>query len=234
MRVAYPFFEGFIANSKAVKDYFARVDRIAPNRIEVIHNGINGIEANGAPTSAEGLPLVGMVANCNRIVKRVQDFIQAAALVHRDYPETRFMVVGDGPLRPGFEKLSRSFGLEKAMKFTGQLANPLDLIHGFRVGVIPSESEGFCNAILEYMACGVPVVATAAGGNPELVRDGENGFLVPVGDVTHMAEKIRRLLREDLLREQMGEANRARVARHFSMKRMVAAHESFYDRILEC
>ena len=230
MRIAYPFFEGFIANSRAVKDHFARVDHIAPTRIVVIHNGV---EVNGVQAPADGPPLVGMVANCNRTVKRVQDFIQAATLVRRDRPESRFVVVGDGPLRPKFEELSRSLGLGDAMRFVGQIPEPLDLVRGFHVGVIPSESEGFCNAILEYMACGVPVVATAVGGNPEMVCDGENGFLVPVGDVRQMAEKISFLLRQDALRKRMGIVNRARVARQFSVGRMVAAHETFYDCILE-
>jgi glycosyltransferase involved in cell wall biosynthesis len=230
MRMAYPFFDGFVANSEAVKDFFVRADRLHPNQIEVIYNGIDINESK--PVCTGGLPLVGIVANCNRGVKRVQDFIQAAALVHRNRPETRFMIVGDGPQRPELEKLCRSLDLEGVTTFSGQLAAPLDLVRGFGVGVITSESEGFCNAIMEYMACGVPVVATAAGGNPELVNDGQNGFLVPVGDIKQMAEKIELLLREDKLRNRMREANRQKIVRDFKLSRMIDRYESFYDRIL--
>lgn len=230
MRSAYPFFDGFIANSQAVKEYFVREDRIRPDKITVIHNGIDVDKE--VPTPAGHSPLVGIVANCNRAVKRVQDFVYAAALVHRNRPGTRFMVVGDGPLRPELEELSRSLGLGEAIRFTGQIERPLYLIRDFMVGVITSETEGFCNAILEYMACGVPTVATATGGNPELVCDGEHGFLVPVGDVKQMAEKIELLLEDAALRARMRGANLARVARDFSISQMVAGHESYYDRIL--
>ena len=234
MRMAYPFFDGFIANSKAVKDYFVKADGIRPERIEVIHNGLDldrNVSKRVSP-SFGGHPLVGIVANCNRGVKRVQDFIHAAALVNRNRPGTHFVVIGDGPQRPELEKLSGSLGLGGAMKFTGQLANPLNFVHDFSVGVITSETEGFCNAILEYMICGVPVVATATGGNPELVCDGENGFLTPVGDVRKMAEKIRLLLEDEPLRARMRNAS-LRVARDFSMRRMISKHETYYDQILE-
>ena len=89
-----------------------------------------------------------------------------------------------------------------------------------------------CNAILEYMVCGVPVVATAAGGNPELVRDGENGFLVSVGDVNKIAEKIELLLREHDVRNRMREANIQRVTSEFALSKMVANHEFFYEKIM--
>jgi glycosyltransferase involved in cell wall biosynthesis len=230
MRMAYRFFDGFIANSQAVKDYIVNVDRLPAGRMEVIRNGIY---VDGTQTSATGgPPLVGIVANCNRAVKRVQDFIHAAALVHRAHPEVRFAIVGDGPLRQDLERLSCGLGIGDVLKFTGRLSDPLDLVRGFSVGVITSETEGFCNAILEYMACGVPVVAASTGGNPELVRDGENGFLVPVGDVRQMARRISQLLEEDAMREHMRVANLARVAEEFSISRMVSEHQSFYRKIL--
>jgi len=235
MRIAYPFFSGFIANSRAVKEYFVQADHIRPDKIEVIYNGLE-LERE-IPRPAEEntvrLPLVGIVANCNRPVKRVHDFIHAAARVRRNQKDARFIVVGDGPLRPELEELGRKLGLADVLTFTGQVATPLDFIRDFSVGVITSETEGFCNAILEYMACGVPVVATAAGGNPELVREGENGFLVPVGNVELMAERIEHLLRHNTLSEQMRRANLVRVAADFSLSRMIASHESYYDRIME-
>lgn len=230
MRVAYPFYDGFIANSKAVRDFFVRGDRLCPKKVEVIYNGVDVKEETVTPK--DGPPLVGIVANCNRLVKRCHDFIHAAAIVHRHWPETRFILVGDGPLRRELEKLGNSLGLGDAIRFTGHLADPLELIRSFTVGVITSQSEGFCNAILEYMACGVPVVATAAGGNPELVQEGKNGFLVPVGDIEKIAEKIEQLLRDQSLRCGMQQANRNKATNEFSISKMVEKHELFYDRIL--
>ncbi len=234
MRSAYPFCDMFIANSHAVKDFFVRADRLNADHIEVIYNGINVAEELSAHDNAtlKSPPFVGIVANFNRPVKRVDDFIRMAALVSHDWPETRFVVVGEGPMRDELEKLSRSLGIEKDVQFTGQLTNPLDYVRSFRVGVITSETEGLCNAILEYMALGVPVVATATGGNPELIHDGENGFLVAVGDTEQMAKKVGILLKDEILRSQMGVANLKRVADSFSLPRMVAKHESLYERIL--
>jgi glycosyltransferase involved in cell wall biosynthesis len=234
MRLAYPFFDGFIANSHAVKDFFAHADRLCADNIEVIHNGIEITERRGALVDVDGnhTPLIGIVANCNRHVKRVDDFIRTAHLVHRKLPEARFMVVGDGEMRQELQQLSRSLGLEEVLTFTGRVTNPLDFIRRFDVGVITSETEGLCNAILEYMAFGVPVVATAAGGNPELVKDGENGYLLPIGDIEQMAEKICLLLQNKSLHSRIHFANLQKVTDDFSLSRMIAKHEAFYERIL--
>lgn len=234
MRLAYPAFAGFIANAQAVKNHFVAADGINPEKIVVIHNGI---EPDNTPASSPaeiaGPPVVGIVANLNRPVKRVEDFITAAALVHRRRPETRFVVVGDGHLRTQLEAQARVEGLAEALHFTGLLADPLPQIRSFSVGVITSETEGLCNAILEYMACGIPVVATAVGGNPELVREGENGFLVPVGDVDLMAMRIESLLQDDSQYKSLREKTKVRIAAEFSLKQMVMSHQSYYERLLE-
>lgn len=235
MRVANPFYSGFIANSQAVKDYFVRADHINSAKIEVIYNGID-LGPDRFPTikgETSPSPVIGIVANCNRPVKRVHDFIHAAALVHRAWGKAHFMVVGDGPLRPELERLGRTLGLGGSLTFTGQVTSPYDFIRQFSVGVNASESEGFSNAILEYMAWGVPVVATCTGGNPELVREGENGFLVPVGDVESMADRIILLLNEGMLRRKIGEANLTRVSSEFSLTRMISKYQDYYHRVLE-
>jgi glycosyltransferase involved in cell wall biosynthesis len=235
MRLAYPVFSGFIANARAVQDHFVQTDGLRPEKFEVIYNGIDVESISPALSSnvAEREPVVGIVANCNRPIKRVEDFIRAAALVYRRHLDARFMVVGDGYLRPQLEVLAHSLGLAEALTFTGQVADSIATVRTFDVGVITSETEGLCNAILEYMACGVPVVATATGGNPELVREGENGYLVPVGDVELMAKRIDLLLREDDLRRQIGVANLTRVAAEFSLEDMVANHVDYYERTLK-
>ena len=235
MRIAYKAYSGFIANSNAVKDHFVNVDRIEADKIGVIHNGISVGEREGRKNSKQnhGVPLVGIVANLNRPVKRVQDFIKAAAIVRRARPELRFLVVGDGYLRPQLEEFTKKLGINETVSFTGLAQKPLDFIHDFQVGVITSETEGFCNAILEYMACGVSVVATATGGNPEMVREGENGFLVPVGDVVRLADRILRLVGDDALRKKLSVANISKVKSEFSIQRMVSEHEAYYRRLLE-
>ena len=234
MRLAFPAFNGFIANSNAVKEYFVGTDGIPPQKIIVI---ANGIVMPATPPRTEfsknpGTPLVGIVANLNRSVKRIEDFIKAAALVRQRFPEVSFVIVGDGHLRSEFEALSRNLGLGEVLKFAGEVLHPIEMIREFHVGVNTSETEGLSNAILEYMACGVPVVATATGGNSELVHDGENGFLVPVGDVNRMAERIVALLGEPDLRARMSAANLTRARCDFAPERMISAHEKYYEQLL--
>jgi L-malate glycosyltransferase len=236
MRLAYPSFDKFIANSKAVKEFFFLTDRLPPDSIEVIHNGINVVDESLIENGQHNNPprnVVGIVANCNRSVKRVDDFIRVAALVHRQKPEVQFVLVGDGPLRPELERLSSSLHLDGNIRFAGQIPEPLNLVRTFQIGVITSETEGFSNAIMEYMACGVPVVATNTGGNAELVIDGENGYLVPVGDLTQMAERILHLLGNEIQRKKIQKINRNRISNHFSLEKMIEEHKFFYHRIME-
>ena len=109
----------------------------------------------------------------------------------------------------------------------------MDEIARFGVGVITSESEGFSNAIIEYLACGIPVVATDAGGNPEIVTQGENGYLVPVGNPSLMAEKVLLLLNDRSLAARIGRLNRVKALRDYSMDRMVEEHRAYYTEIME-
>lgn len=234
MRLAYPAFNGFIANSKAVKENFTIIDGIPSSKIEVICNGITLDEKLVAESllATKQQSVVGIVANLNRPVKRVQDFVRAAVLVRKQCLDARFIVVGDGELRPSLEALSHSLGLGDVLRFEGQIKQPLEFVRSFSVGVNTSETEGFSNAILEYMACGIPVVATANGGNSELVSEGVHGFLVPVGNVELMAEKIVTLLQEEELRRRIRSSNLQLIRSCFSLEQMVRAHETYYDQLL--
>jgi len=233
MHFAYPFFDGFIANSLAVKEHFSHTDGISRTKIAVIYNGFNmsSVPQDLALSKSANHPIVGIVANLNRTVKRVDDFIQAAALVHRKLPHVSFVVVGDGHLRDGLENLANSLGLKDVIQFTGRINNPLGVISTFNVGVITSETEGFCNAIIECMACSVPVVATDGGGNRELVINQSNGFLVPVGDCHDIADKILKLLMDENLASYLGGNGLETVNSRFTVDGMVNSYDKFYSSI---
>ncbi len=232
MRLSYPFFTGFIANSQAVKRHFVETDGIAEEKIKVIYNGINLKSVSQLPCrDRESMPIVGIVANCNRPVKRVDDFIRAAALVHKQWPDVRFQVVGDGNLRPELETLCATLGIREYVEFVGNVPNPLDYIRQFTVGVITSETEGFCNAILEYMACGVPVVATNTGGNPELVEDKVNGYLFAVKDVNMLSEKIGLILDEKYDKELIYKINIDKVDMLYDVNIYIKNHGEIYRRL---
>jgi glycosyltransferase involved in cell wall biosynthesis len=231
MKLAYAWFDGFVANSRAIAHWAARAYRIPPARIEVIYNGVS-VPGRWAAARPPATPTVGTVANLDRPVKRVDLFIEAAALVAREIDDVRFIVVGDGPLRPGLVELARTRGLGDRIEFVGAVADPAGLVAGFDVGVMCSDSEGFSNAILEFMAAGVPTVARRVDGNIELVESGVTGLLVDSGDPRAIAGAILELLRDDVRRRCMGEAARRGVQERYGWDRCVRAHEAFYRRLL--
>ncbi|MDD2852264.1 MAG: glycosyltransferase [Desulfuromonadaceae bacterium] len=235
MRLAYPFYNGFIANSQAVKDHFCNTDGIASSRITVVYNGfdLTAIPAAATiPQDPDAPPVVGIVANLNRPVKRVQDFISAMSIVHKHYPETTFLVVGGGGLQPSLEQQAADLGIKDCTTFTGNVPNPLDYVAQLTVGVLTSETEGFSNSIIEYMACGLPVVVTRAGGNIEMVRDGENGFLYDVGNTDELAGAIMRLLAKPDERKRISIVNREEVPKRYSMEAMVTQTGDYYETLL--
>jgi glycosyltransferase involved in cell wall biosynthesis len=120
--------------------------------------------------------------------------------------------------------------LGDVVHFTGAVAEPVPYIREFTVGVLPSDSEGLSNAILEYMACGVPVVCTNVGGNPEIVRDGESGLLVAARDPAGLADRICRVLENADLAARLSTKGR-QVVNGLSVERMVEAHSALYARL---
>lgn len=232
MRLVYLAFDGFVANSRAIARWAARTYHISADRIEVIYNGVavgDDPPAHGRPA----MPIVGTVANLDRPVKRVDLFVEAAVLVARQAPDVRFVVVGDGPLRPGLVELAHRRGLGRRIEFVGSVSDPADLIARFDVGVMCSDSEGFSNAILEFMAAGVPTVARRVDGNIELVEPGVTGLLVDSGEPSEVAGAILALLGDEGSRRRMGEAARRRAREAYAWERCVGAHEAYYRRLLD-
>src|SRR5262249_10253107 len=117
-------------------------------------------------------------------------------------------------------------------QFVSRQPDVSPFISSASVGVLTSVSEGFSNAILEYMCAGLPVVATNVGGNPEIVEDGESGFLVPVSDPASLAEKLICLLQNHDLAARMGSRARERVEREFSLESMICKHQDYYQKLL--
>jgi glycosyltransferase involved in cell wall biosynthesis len=155
-------------------------------------------------------------------------FLEAAALVRASVPAARFLVVGDGPLRGDLEARARELGLSDAVRFAGESDDVPGVLAGVSVSVLTSVKEGCSNIVLETMAAGRPMVATAVGGNPELIVDGVTGFLVPVGDARAVADRVVRLLSDTALAARMGEAARERAFGEFGVERMVERTVAVY------
>ncbi|MFZ1987017.1 MAG: glycosyltransferase [Desulfatitalea sp.] len=236
MRLAYTQADGFIANSMAVKAHFATTDKIPPAKIEVIHNGFEKRPetAAGPAIESNGKPIVGIVGNFNRPVKRMGDFIEMAALVKQRCADAAFIIIGDGDQKQSLQQRCAELGLTDAVQFTGRIDDPFAYVRQFTVGLSTSASEGFSNAVIEYMASGVPVVVTDVGGNREMVEHGVNGYRVAVGDIRAMADRVAALIENEPLREHIGRQNQAAVQARYSMERMIRAHETYYLKVMSC
>jgi glycosyltransferase involved in cell wall biosynthesis len=229
----------FIAISRAVE---ARLiaDGIARDRITVVHEGVDvdriaRLPAGNVhaelflPTHA---PIVGTVGALVR-QKGHHDLIEAAALVVREVPDVRFVVLGEGELRQPLEDQIRRHHLERHVFLAGFRVNALELTKAFDVFVLSSHHEGLCTALVDAMAASRPSVGTRVGGIPEVIVDGETGFLVPPGDHAAMARQIVRLLKDPALRARMGAAGLARARACFTVEQMVAETEAVYERLLD-
>ena len=165
-----------------------------------------------------------------RPVKRVGDVVQIFAGVRKQLPAT-LVLVGDGPDRDLAEHEVDGLGLRKDVRFLGKVENVGDVLRGADLFLLPSATESFGLAALEAMACSVPVIASDAGGIPEVVRSGETGYLAPPGDVATMSERALQVLQDPAEHERL-KRNAAARALEFSADRVVPRYEKLYEEVL--
>jgi N-acetyl-alpha-D-glucosaminyl L-malate synthase BshA len=165
-----------------------------------------------------------------RPVKRVLDVVHIFAGVRKAMPAT-LVLVGDGPDRDAAEHEVDRLGLKRDARFLGKVDNVADVLRGGDLFLLPSATESFGLAALEAMACGVPVIASAAGGIPEVVTDGETGALAPVGDVVAMTERAIAILKDGAEHERL-KRNAAARALEFATERVVPRYEKLYQDLL--
>jgi L-malate glycosyltransferase len=165
-----------------------------------------------------------------RPVKRVTDCVRVLAEVRKEVPAHLYMV-GDGPDRPEAHRLARELGLDGHVTFMGKQDHVERLFPKMHVLLMPSEMESFGLGALEGMACGVPPVATRVGGLPELVTDGVDGFLEPVGDVGAQARRVIQLLTGESLHRSMAEAARRTALERFASTTIIPQYEKYYAEV---
>jgi L-malate glycosyltransferase len=207
-------------------------------RAEVIANFINAAEYQRRDASAlraelapGGEPVVIHVSNF-RPVKRITDCVRALAeLRGRHAVKARLVMCGDGPERERAEALARELNVSGDVLFVGSVPNIADYLSAADLFLLPSETESFGLAALEAMACEVPVVATRVGGLPEVVRDGETGYLVPLGDTAAMAGCAARVLSDARLKEELGRRGREWAVTKFSTEKIIPQYEALYERV---
>jgi L-malate glycosyltransferase len=167
-----------------------------------------------------------------RPVKRVRDVVEIFDLVRREIP-AKLLMIGDGPERSSAEWLVREKALTSDVVFLGKQGQVQNLLNCADVLLLPSQLESFGLAALEGMACGVPPICSRVGGLPEVIRDGVEGYLVPVGDVQTMAARALEILTHPDRREQMGRAARERALADFCTDKIIPLYESLYQRVLD-
>jgi len=234
LRFTGRFVTACICNSGAVKTLTLSEEGLPASRIRVIYNGYVPYHQTEEVSSLKKVnganQVVGIVANLRRI-KRLDTLIRAIEVLRaRNYPVEAHFVGGPGD-DPDLPALAEALGVAESCRFWGSQPDPSAYITGFDVAVLCSESEGFSNAIIEYMQHGKPVVCTRTGGNPEIVADGVNGYLFEVGDFQALAERIAHLLDKPELRTRMGKANRELVEERYSLDTMIKEHELLYSEL---
>ncbi len=236
-------FGAVVAVSEAVARVVRQARLVAAERVVTVPNGI---AAPGPPDSGLSLreragvsaaaPVVGLVGKlCAE--KGADVLLRAVGRLACDLPDLQVFLVGagerDDSYREHLVRLARTLGLAGRVHFFGFVPDVARRCREFDVQVVASSAEPFGLVTLEAMACGVPVVATAAGGSPEIIHDGVEGFLVPPGQVDVLANRLACLLGSAGLRRQMGQRGRHRFRERFTVERMVRDTEAVYRMALE-
>ncbi len=203
---------------------------VVPNFIDPRQYRPDGASGFARALAQDGEALIVHVSNF-RPVKRIADVLATFDRIRRRVP-ARLLLVGDGPERSLAERLARDGGFEEATTFLGNVAAVEAILPAARLMLLPSDAESFGLAALEAMACGVPVIGTAAGGLPEVVEEGVNGFLLPVGDVEGMARRALELLGDGGLWQRFSAASRRRAERDFPTDKLVERYRALYSKTL--
>ncbi|MBQ7085122.1 MAG: glycosyltransferase [Anaerotignum sp.] len=229
------FSDKIIAVSRAVRRSMVHAGT-SPEQIAVVYNGIEPIAIPAAEEKAAllqsyggkaGEMVVGMVARLEE-VKDHETFLLAAQNVLEHRRDVRFYIVGDGSLRDELERRAYELGISSNVTFTGFIKDVEKIEAALDIAVITSKAEALCLSIIESMIAGIPAVGTDSGGVAEVIKHGENGFLVPIGDADQLAERIEELLADDAKRKAFGEHAKKHAESMFMADKMTKRIEKLY------
>jgi len=226
------------AVAEFLRRYYIHQVGIPPGRLTTIYNGVDAeryvppdehrrLAVRSKLGISEDRILIGSVGTLYWI-KDPETLLSAAAEVLRKNPRVVFLWVGDGQLREPLQRKAERMGLGRQMRYLGSRDDVADILAALDIFVLPSIVEGLSYSILEAMATGLPVVTTGVGGNPELIRNGREGFLVPPRRPEQLAEALRSLADRPELRRRMGLCGRRQVEGRFSLRNMVRRYQEMY------
>jgi sugar transferase (PEP-CTERM/EpsH1 system associated) len=244
-RLYRPFVQHYTALSRDLADYLVRNVRVPPSAITQAYNGVDTDHFSRAlqgPQAIAGCPfdptqhwLVGSVGRMQVVknpVMLAQAFVQAMAIAPELQARMRLVMVGAGPMRAQAQATLDAAGLAHLAWLPGERQDVAEILRGLHVFALPSLAEGISNTILEAMSSSLPVVATDVGGNADLVRHGETGYIVAPANPQAMALRLVELAAIPVLAIRMGRAGRQRVQTSFSLQSMVATYQSVYAQQL--
>lgn len=232
---------GWIANSKAIAKSLVKGIGADPKRIFVVYNGIDPAAFRSGLTASQarrnlGLPEeAGVVSIIGRLrpEKNHAMFLRMAARVSSERADTRFLVIGDGPMEEQLLRQAVSLGIEDVVYFLGIRTDIGDLLAATDVSVLTSPLEGLANSLVEAMSAGVPVISTDYPGVDEVFDDGKEGFVVPLDDEGRMAARVLALLKDAPLRERMGALGAQKVSERFGMEAMANSLLGVYQQCFD-
>jgi sugar transferase (PEP-CTERM/EpsH1 system associated) len=244
-RIFKPFVHRYITVSRDLGTYLQQKVGVPAARIAQIYNGVDSERFHPAGERREEVPCAGFAGPENFVigtVGRMQDvkdqltLARAFVRLMQGYPgaeqRLRLVMIGGGPLREKVRALLANAGFEQCAWLPGERNDVARIMRSFDLFVLPSLAEGISNTILEAMASGLPVLATAVGGNPELIEAGVTGTLVPRNDAESMARAMRAYVESAELCKRHGSEARREVERRFGMEAMVNAYVAVYDQLL--
>ena len=243
-RIYRPFVTHFIALSRDLEEYLTGRVGVSKEEVTQIYNGVDarrfhGVDSSESPANCPFHNpehwIIGTVGRMQAVKDQttlVLAFIRALELEPGLRPRLRLVMVGEGPLRLQAQDLLDQAGMSDLAWLPGERSDVPKVMRGLNCFVLPSLAEGISNTILEAMASGLPVIATAVGGNADLVIAGETGLLVPASDPERLAHGILHLASDADLAREMGLAGRREVERRFSMDAMLEAYKGVYDKML--
>lgn len=222
-----------VVNSEEGKRFVMNQWRVAEDRLAVIHNGVDlgkflPLDTRSKQKKDDSNFIVTMIGK-NTYAKNVDMVLEVAAEVHNEFENVHFWLVGPGLDSDTFSHVKQV--QEGYVKPLGSQDDILSIMNDTDLLILTSRSEGLPNVIMEAMAAGKPVVSTDVGGVLELIKDGQNGFLVSSEDVNGMAEKVKDLIKDGSLRKRLGRNAAAFAREHFSIDNMVKKTEDLYNRL---
>ena len=237
-------FDQIQAVSDAAGEAAISQDGVERDRVHTVHNGVELDRIDHTPKHTDLVNTYGLNPNGLTVVsafgkvwpvKGVDVLVRSAAEVCQQLPDTNFIVAGwaEGAYAESVKQLAESLGVAKNIKFIGRVKNIVSIVKACDVFCLLSRSEGLSNALLESMACGLPSVVTAVGGNPEVVRHEQTGYLVENEDSAGAAKRMLELLGNESLRRKMGQNARSVVEREFSVDVMLRRIAFLYEKALE-